>query len=119
MKNYIDYQTNQIWVDITSLCKLKTSIDCVWEIHEPYALNYPTISGQPFTKELITSKKELVKCISEGYIIVIDGGKLPVKNSRIKWNSTNKKLLDGYWYIKIADLDVALVSAILNLRFCF
>lgn len=80
-----------VWIDITQEAK---------EIFFSNALELYVLYDDN-TESLIESVDEINEAIELGLIIAIEGGYF--KNS-IPFNNADKKLIDGYWYIKMTEL---------------
>ena len=91
---------NFVWLDVTEAMKQgQKTREEYWLAHELYAV-YDDGSDS-----MLESHEEIDEALSLDVKICIEVGHLPVENKqRIIWEDTDKKLIDGYWYVKISDL---------------
>lgn len=94
-----------VWLDVTAKCEQgEKAIQEVWLGHELYAVY------DDDTEALLESMEEIDEALRLGVRICIEGGHLPARNrSRTIWTDTDKKLINGYWYVKISDLKLGSV----------
>jgi|TARA_R110001592_G_scaffold48991_4_gene153348 hypothetical protein len=90
---------NFVWLDVTKDCH---SWNRTQELFMGNALYEVTDEGRD---SLIEEPEFVDKSIKRGNRICIEVGHLP-KNKRPLniWTDTKKRLINGYWYVKISDL---------------
>ena len=103
MAIYITKKDKFIWLDVTDQMKCGRSKQSeIWLGHELYAIH------DDDSDSLIESYDEIDEALELGLRICIEGGYLPKEyHPRNSWGGTSKKLIDGYWYVKLADLKLA------------
>lgn len=80
-----------VWLDVTQEAK---------EIFSSGALELYVLYGDD-TESLIESVDEINEALELELTIAVEGGHL---KSCVPFNDADKKLIDGYWYIKMTEL---------------
>tara|TARA_R100001440_G_scaffold74047_1_gene99134 strand:- start:2361 stop:2684 length:324 start_codon:yes stop_codon:yes gene_type:complete len=94
-----------VWLDVTDKCNAKLNAynyaDELFATHELYEV---TEEG----RDSLIEEVELIKpAIARGSRICIEVGHLPKQyHPKQTWKDTDKKLIDGYWYVKMADINL-------------
>lgn len=57
------------------------------------------------SESLLESTEELAEALKLGLRIVQEVGHMPRKQKRKWFYSADKELIDGYWYVKVADIE--------------
>jgi len=57
------------------------------------------------SESLLESAEELAEALKLGLRIVQEVGYMPRKQKRKWFYSADKELIDGYWYVKVADIE--------------
>ena len=96
---YITKKDHYVWLDVTRKCKSFNSVLELNQAHELYAVSDDDVDS------LIEDVDMVPRLVKRGYRICIEVGHLPKKyHPRKTWDGTSKKLIDGYWYVKLADI---------------
>jgi len=99
-KIYITKQDNFVWLDVTKRCKSSMTTLELNQAHELYAVNYEDVDS------LIEDTETIPTLIKQGHRICIEVGHLPNKYKPTdSWKDTDKELINGYWYVKMADIN--------------
>lgn len=91
-----------VWLDVTDRMKYGMKmIEEIWLGHELYEV---TEEG----RDSLIEDVDLIKpAIARGSRICIEVGHLPKHyHPKQTWDGTDKKLIDGYWYVKMSDLNL-------------
>ena len=85
-----------VWMVVTHHMKSGVKqVRDLWKNHTLYALY------DDGTESVVESDEEINEAIKLGLDIGVEVGYLPKKTW---WDDADKKLIDGYWYVKINDL---------------
>ncbi len=88
---------NFVWLDITHRCKDNTFISLVWSLFDLYAVH--SDDSESLLEDMATLQRER----EDGSRICIEVGHIGRPNQH--WfNDADKKLIDGYWYVKVNDI---------------
>ena len=91
---------NFVWLDVTKKCKSSLSTLELWAAHELYEVE------ENGTDHLIEEADSIPSIIKYGSRICIEVGHLPKSYvPKDSWKDTDKILKDGYWYVKMTDLN--------------
>tara|TARA_R100001244_G_scaffold101776_2_gene75881 strand:+ start:357 stop:647 length:291 start_codon:yes stop_codon:yes gene_type:complete len=91
-------KNNFAWLDVTKQCKRTLRQKELWNTHELYAVN-----GDE--DNLIEKIEDISKCLISEVKICIPVGRLPKKNIG-SFTDTEKVLIDGFWYVKMSDINL-------------
>lgn len=91
---------NFAWLDVTEAMKQgQKKREEYWLAHEIYAVYNDD------SESLLESHDEIDEALKLGVRICIEVGYLPTQYRPCNiWKDTDKELINGYWYVKIADL---------------
>ncbi len=92
---------NFVWLDVTDRMKYgKKKREDIWLGNELYVVY------EDDTEALIESHDEIDEALKLGLKICIEVGHLPksVSSKTQWWSQANKKVIGGYWYVKITDI---------------
>ncbi len=91
---------NFVWKDVTAVCKQKRSaVYDIWILNELYEVT------DEETDHLLESYDEVTDAIDNGSRICIEVGHLPTQyKPKQMWSNTIKKLIGGYWYVRMSDI---------------
>jgi hypothetical protein len=93
-------EDNFVWLDLTKKCKSARQTEELFSAHELYEV------CDDGTDHLIEEIDEIPLLIKQGSRICLDVGHLPLKYiPKEVWEDTDKIQKDGYWYVKIADIN--------------
>tara|TARA_S200002703_G_scaffold159022_1_gene171064 strand:+ start:1862 stop:2173 length:312 start_codon:yes stop_codon:yes gene_type:complete len=96
---HITKKDHFVWLDVTKKCRSFISTSELNQTHELYAVSDDDVDF------LIEDVNMVPRLIKNGNRICIEVGHLPNKyHPRKTWDGTSKKLIDGYWYVKLADI---------------
>ena len=88
---------NFVWLDITHRCKDNTFICLVWSLFDLYAVR--SDDSESLLEDMATLQRER----EDGSRICIEVGHVGRPNQH--WfKEADKKLIDGYWYVKVNDI---------------
>jgi len=73
--------------------------EALWYAHELYAIH------DDDSESLLESHEEIDEAIKLGLRVAIEVGHMPRKQKRKWFYSADKELINGYWYVKVADID--------------
>lgn len=91
---------NFIWMDVTDQMKYgHKERETLWMAHELYAIY------EDDSDSLLESHEEIDEALKLGVRIAIGVGHMPRKQKRKWFYSADKELIDGYWYVKVADIE--------------
>lgn len=94
-----------VWLDVTNKCNARlNAFNYAEELFATHELYEVTEEG----RDSLIEEPELIKpAIARGSRICIEVGHLPDKyKPKQTWNETDKILKDGYWYVKMADINL-------------
>ena len=89
-------------VDVTEQMKQgQKKREEVWLSNELFA-----VDQEDESESLLESNDEIDEALKLGMRVCIEGGHLPKKyHPKKTWKDTDKELINGYWYVKIADIN--------------
>ncbi len=100
MSKAIVTRDNFIWKDVTAeVADLSSNKAALYIMQGVYALH------EDESESLLESTEELAEALKLGLRIVQEVGYMPRKQKRKWFYSADKELIDGYWYVKVADLE--------------
>ncbi|MHA1290929.1 MAG: hypothetical protein ACTSPB_26390 [Candidatus Thorarchaeota archaeon] len=103
MSKVIVTRDNFIWKDVTA------EVDNSRGFPTPHRQWYLDMGVYALHEDesdtLLESEEELKEALKLGLRVVQEVGYMPRKQKRKWFFSADKQLIDGYWYVKIADLD--------------
>jgi hypothetical protein len=108
-------EDNFVWLDVSEAMKHGHKMrEEYWLAHELYAVFDDGSDSLLESHEEIDEalKLNVRVCIEGGHLklnvrVCIEGGHLPKKyHPRNTWDGTDKILKDGYWYVKMADINL-------------
>ena len=100
MSKAIVTKDNFIWMDVTDKMRHGNKArEAFWHYNELYAIH------DDDSESLLESHEEIDEAIKLGLRIGIEVGYMPRKQKRKWFYSAEKELIDGYWYVKVADID--------------
>ena len=100
MSKAIVTKDNFIYKDVTDQMKYgEKAREALWYAHELYAIH------DDDSESLLESHEEIDEAIKLGLRVAIEVGHMPRKQKRKWFYSADKELNDGYWYVKVADID--------------
>ena len=89
-----------VFLDVTRICKSSIGAMEMNIAHELYAID------EKEAEFLIEDTDVIPSLIKQGYKIVIEVGHLPKKyHPKDCWKDTEKEMIGGYWYVRIADVN--------------
>tara|TARA_B100001057_G_C22172960_1_gene690178 strand:+ start:73 stop:387 length:315 start_codon:yes stop_codon:yes gene_type:complete len=91
-----------VWLDVTDRMKY----GCKWR--EEIWMGFELFSVDDDDSEsLLESHEDIDKALESGLRICIEVDHLPSQyHPKQTWKDTDKKLIDGYWYVKMADINL-------------
>lgn len=95
-------QDHFVWLDVTEQMKQgQKKREEVWLSNELFA-----VDQEDESESLLESNDEIDEALKLGMRVCIEGGHLPQKyHPKKTWKDTDKELINGYWYVKIADIN--------------
>ena len=91
---------NFVWLDLTRKCKSTRQTEELFSAHELYEV------CDDETCHLIEDINSIPLLIKQGARICLEVGNLPFEYiPKEVWKDTDKIQKDGYWYVKIADIN--------------
>ncbi len=97
---YITKKDKFVWLDVTKRCKSSMTTLELNQAHELYAVNPDDVDY------LIEDTDIIPTLIKQGCRICIEVGHLPKEYKPTdSWKDTDKELINGYWYVKMADIN--------------
>ncbi len=100
MSSALVTRDNFIWKDVTAeVADLSSNKAAFYIMQGVYALH------EDESESLLESAEELAEALKLGLRIVQEVGYMPRKQKRKWFYSADKELIDGYWYVKVADLE--------------
>lgn len=90
---------NFVWLDITDRYNKKgRAIEELWKIQELYAV------FDDDSDTLLESVEELEEALRLNLRICIEVGYLPKERKKSWWHKADKKIINGYFYVKYNDI---------------
>lgn len=95
-------EDNFVWLDVSEAMKHGHKMrEEYWLAHELYAV------FDDGSDSLLESHEEIDEALKLNVRVCIEGGYLPKKyHPKNTWDGTDKILKDGYWYVKMADINL-------------
>ncbi len=90
---------NFVWLDITDRCNKRVGvIEELWQTQELYAV------FDDDSDTLLESVEELEEALRLELRICIEVGYLPEERKESWWHKADKKIINGYFYVKYNDI---------------
>lgn len=101
MAIYITEEDKFVWLDVTDQMKYGNKVrETLWNAHELFVIY------DDDTESMVESHDEIDEALRLGLKIGIEVGHLPkeVSSKTRWWNTAEKKIIGGYWWVKLADI---------------